>query len=72
MIIVTIPDLKKDNKAIYNTKKKLRFYLFTLRERGREREREGDKYHCVVVSHMPHTGDLARDPGMCPNWELNW
>ena len=24
--------------------------LFTLRERGREREREGEKHHCVVAS----------------------
>ena len=23
------------------------FYLFTFRERGREREREGEKYQCV-------------------------
>ena len=20
---------------------------------------------------MPHTGDLAHNPGMCPDWELN-
>ena len=20
--------------------------------------------------HMPHTGDLASNPGMCPNWEI--
>ena len=24
-----------------------------------------------VASHMPPTGDLARNPDMCPNWELN-
>ena len=37
-----------------------------------EGEREGEKHQCVVVSHIPSTGDLARNPGMCPDWELNW
>ena len=26
------------------------FYLFTFRERGKEGEREGEKYQCVVAS----------------------
>ena len=39
--------------------------MFT--ERGREGEREG-----VVASHAPTTGDLARKPGMCPDWESSW
>ena len=48
-------------------------YLFIyLLRGGREEEREGEKHQCVVVSHMPRTGDLARNPGMCPDWELNW
>ena len=38
-------------------------------ERGREGERE--KHQCVVASHAPPTGDLARNPGMCPDWESN-
>ena len=46
----------------------LRFYLFNFRE-GREGEREVEKYQYVVASHMPPTGDLAHNPGMCPNWE---
>ena len=25
----------------------------------------------MVASHMPPTGDLACNPGMCPDWELN-
>ena len=45
--------------------------LFIFRERGREGEREGEKYHCVVSSHML-TGDPACNPGMYPDWELNW
>ena len=46
-------------------------FLFVFRERGREGEREGEKHQCVVVSRMPPTGDLARNPGMCPDWESN-
>ena len=42
----------------------LRFDLF-FRERGREKEREQN-------SDLPQTGDLAHDPGMCADGELNW
>ena len=41
------------------------FYLFILRQR----ESVGEKHQCVVSSHVPPTGDLARNPGMCPEWE---
>ena len=44
-------------------------YLFW--ERGREGEREGEKHQHAVASHTPPTGDLARNPGMCPDWESN-
>ena len=50
----------------------LRFYLFIFRQRGKEGEREGEKHQCVVASCVPPTGDLAHNPGMCPDWELNW
>ena len=49
----------------------LRFYLFIFRQKGREGEREGEKHQCVVASYVPPTGDLARNPGMCPDWESN-
>ena len=49
----------------------LRFYLFIFREREREGEREGEKHQCVVASHLAPTGDLAHNPGMCPDWESN-
>ena len=26
----------------------------------------------MVASHTPPTGDLACNPGMCPDWESNW
>ena len=46
--------------------------LFIFRERGGEGEREGDKRQCVVASHTPPTGDLAHNPGMCPDQKSNW
>ena len=46
-------------------------FLFILRERGREGEREGEKHQCVVASHTSPSGDLASNPGMCPDWESN-
>ena len=46
--------------------------LFIFRETGRERKTEGEKHQCVVASHAPPTGDMAYNPGMCPDWESNW
>ena len=36
-----------------------------------EGEREGEKHQCVVASRAPPTGDVACNPGMCPDWESN-
>ena len=47
------------------------FYLFIFRERGREGKREGEKHQCVVASGTPLTGDMACNPGICCDWELN-
>ena len=55
---------------VSGTESKLKI-LFIFRERGREEEREGEKHQCVVASHVPPTGDLAHNPGMCPDWESN-
>ena len=46
---------------------------------GRQGEREEEKHQCTSVcerysdraSHMPPPGDLACNPGMCPDWESN-
>ena len=46
--------------------------VFISRQRGREGEREGEKHQCVVASYTPPAGDLACNPGMYPDWELNW
>ena len=48
----------------------LNFYLFNFRER--ERRKKGQMHHCVVASQVPPTRDLTYNPGMCPDWELNW
>ena len=32
----------------------------------------GEKHQRVVASHVPPTRDLAHNPSMCPDWELNW
>ena len=40
-------------------------HLFFREREGKEEER----HQCVVASHTPLTGDLARNPGMCPDWE---
>ena len=54
---------------IYKHKKDF-IYLFLQRREGREKE--GEKQQCALASHTPPTGDLAHNPGMCPDWELNW
>ena len=46
-------------------------YVFLDRGAGREVESEGKKHQCVVASYVPFTGDLAHNPGICPDWELN-
>ena len=40
-------------------------------ERGKEGERQGEK-HGSVASLTAPTGDLAHNPGLCPDWESNW
>ena len=34
-------------------------------------DRQGEKHPCVVSSCISSTGDLAHNPDMCPDWELN-
>ena len=45
--------------------------LFIFRQRGREGEREEEKHQCVVASWASTTGDLAHNPSMFPDSELN-
>ena len=50
---------------------KILFIYFLEKGKKGEREREREKHQCVVASHMPPFGDLAFNPGMCPDWESN-
>ena len=50
-------------------KKILKIYF---QRRRREGEREGEKKQCVVAFCVSGTRDLACNPGMCPDWELDW
>ena len=34
-------------------------------------ERQGETHQCVTASCAPPIGYLARNPGMCPDWESN-
>ena len=36
-----------------------------------EKERERN-INVWLPLECPRTGDLARNPGVCPDWELNW
>ena len=51
--------------------KKIFTYLFA----GKRGRKKGDKYQCqrcqLVASLTPPNGNLAHNPGMCPNWESN-
>ena len=45
--------------------------LFLERGEGREKERERN-INVWLPLNIPPTGDLARNPGMCPDWEMSW
>ena len=51
--------------------KKKRDFIYFL-ERGRERQTEEETHQRVVSSRTPPIGNLTRNPGMCPDQELNW
>ena len=62
--------LKKVNSLLAEEGKKASvIYLFL--ERGEGKKKEGEKHQCVFASCTLLAGDLARNPGMCTDWELN-
>ena len=48
------------------------FFIYLPLDRGEGRKRGRETSMCGCLSSAPPTGDLARNPGMCPDWELNW
>ena len=60
-------------RTTWGNLKKKRFYLFVFREgKGRrKRGRETSMRGCFSHTPTPPTGDLARNPGICPDWESN-
>ena len=61
--------LKKKSIKILFIKRFKRFYLFLFREGkgGRKRERNINVWLPLT---RPLLGNLAHNPGVCPNWEL--
>ncbi|KAF6094822.1 hypothetical protein HJG60_011912 [Phyllostomus discolor] len=49
----------------------MNFKKIFILERVREGEREEEEHQCVVASRRPPTGNLACNPGVCPDWQLN-
>ena len=48
-----------------------KYFIYLFLKSVRKGEREGKKHQCVAASQGPPTGDLACNPGMCPDWDLN-
>ena len=46
------------------------FYVFLFLERGDGKEKERNINVCLPLA-CPLLGDLARNPGTCPDWESN-
>ena len=61
--------LGDEHMEVYTVTFFFKEFLFIFRERGRDGDREGETHQGGVVSHAPPTGDLARNPGTCPDWD---
>ena len=48
-------------------------FVYFLERKGKKEVGERDVWekHWLVASCVPPTGDLAPNPGMCPDWEWN-
>ena len=69
-ILWASPHVIPQSKSFFFFFKDFIYFIFREGKGGRKRKRE--KYHCVVASltWLPW-GDLARNPGMGPDWESN-
>ena len=60
-----------NRKNIYILVLKKDFIYLFFKERRRQGERERNISVWLPLT-FPTTGDLTQNPGMCPDWELNW
>ena len=60
----------KAEMAKFSDLKFFKDFIYLL-QKWEGREKEEEKYQCVVASHASPNRDLARNPGMCPDWESN-
>ena len=49
----------------------LKDFIYLFLEGGKGEIKRGRETSMCVASHTPLTGDLACNPGMCPDWESN-
>ena len=47
-------------------------FIYFIFRKLEGREEEWEKHQCVVACGMLFTGDLARNPDVCPDEEWNW
>ena len=47
-------------------------FIYLFLERGEVREKERERNTNVWLPLTCPPGDLARNPGLCPDWESNW
>ena len=69
--------VEKQKRINWRSPFSLRFYLFIFKERGKVGERGREMLTCErniswLPLTWPPTRDLAHNPGMCPDWDLNW
>ena len=46
-------------------------FIYLFLERRERKEKEKERNNNVWLPLVPHTGDLAHNTSMCPDWESN-
>ena len=76
-IIYNFYNIKKNEKQLYNifilclSCKQVWFKDFIYFQREEKGGKKGERHQCVVTSCVPPTGDLAHNPGVCPDQKSN-
>ena len=72
LYIYTYFTKKQNQKYVYIYIYLFKDFIYLFLDKGGEREKEREsKKSALVASRMPPAADLARNPDMCPDWELN-